>query len=305
MSKKIIDGNLISNIFKNKMQLKIKKKIQEGYRPPCLAVILVGNNSSSLIYIQNKKKACEQVGVLSKNWFLSENTKEIDLINLIQSLNRNPLIDGILVQIPLPKNIDPKKIFQSIDPKKDVDGFHPYNAGCLLQKIPKFRPCTPKGIMLLLKYYNINMYGLHAVILGASNIVGRPMCMELLLAGCTTTVTHRFTKNLYEHINKADLLIVAIGKSNFVQGHWIKKESIIIDAGINKLPDGSITGDVDFNSSISQCSLITPVPGGVGPMTITALLLNTIKAYQKNIYKKNHDVLNSASFTCTPNESNL
>ncbi|QCI26895.1 bifunctional methylenetetrahydrofolate dehydrogenase/methenyltetrahydrofolate cyclohydrolase FolD [Buchnera aphidicola (Thelaxes californica)] len=283
MLKKIINGNIISLEIRNKIKIKVKQKIREGHRPPGLAVILIGNNTSSKIYIENKTKACQQIGILSKNWFLPENTSETELLNLIKQLNTDTSIDGILVQLPFPKSINPQNIFSSIHPKKDVDGFHPYNIGCLFQKTPKLRPCTPKGIMLLLQYFNIHMHGMHAVILGASNIVGRPMCMELLLAGCTTTVTHRFTKNISHHINQADILVVAIGQSNFVKGEWLKKGVIVIDAGINQLQDGTITGDVDFNSALEKCSLITPVPGGVGPMTITALLLNTIESYESNV----------------------
>ncbi|WP_158345285.1 bifunctional methylenetetrahydrofolate dehydrogenase/methenyltetrahydrofolate cyclohydrolase FolD [Buchnera aphidicola] len=285
MLKKIIDGKKISKKIQNKIAKKIALKIKEGKRPPGLAVILVGNNLSSQIYIDNKEIACKKVGMISKCWKFSKNTTESKILSLINYLNTNKSIDGILIQLPLPKHINTARIIHSVIPSKDVDGFHPYNTGLLCQKIPSMHACTPKGIMTLLNEYKIKTHGLNAVIVGASNIVGRPMSMELLLAGCTTTITHRFTKNLKYHTKNADLLITAIGKPNFIKSKWIKKGAVVIDAGINKLVNGNVTGDVDFCSSYSRTSYITPVPGGVGPMTVTSLLQNTLESYEKNYNK--------------------
>ncbi|MCW5196387.1 bifunctional methylenetetrahydrofolate dehydrogenase/methenyltetrahydrofolate cyclohydrolase FolD [Buchnera aphidicola (Pemphigus obesinymphae)] len=275
---KIIDGNKIAN----SIQLNILKKVQErlkiGKRIPGLAVILIGNNSSSEVYVNKKILACKKVGFISKNWNLPIKTSEKKILDLIDLLNKDNSIDGILIQLPLPEHINTMNIVSKILPEKDVDGFHPYNIGCLCQKKPTLRPCTSLGIMTLLKKYNINTYGLHAVIIGASNIVGRPMSLELLLAGCTTTITHRFTKNLKNYVKNADLLIVAVGKPNFINGTWIKKGAIVIDVGINKLNNGKIVGDIDFLSVCLKASYITPVPGGVGPMTVTSLLQNTLYA---------------------------
>ncbi|WP_343128516.1 bifunctional methylenetetrahydrofolate dehydrogenase/methenyltetrahydrofolate cyclohydrolase FolD [Buchnera aphidicola (Kurisakia onigurumii)] len=282
MKKKIIDGNKISQKIRKKIKKKLQKLIINRNRKPSIVVLLVGNDPSSIIYVKNKKQACKEIGITSRILKFKETIQEKELINIIHTLNNDTSVDAILIQLPLPKNISIKKIFNSISPKKDVDGFHPYNIGCLLQKTPKLRPCTPQGIMMILKKYKIKTHGLNAVILGASNIVGRPMSLELLLAGCTTTVTHRFTKNLYNHTKKADLLIVAIGKPKFINNLYIKKGAIVIDAGINKDKNGRIVGDVDIQSAIHNSSLITPVPGGVGPMTITALLKNTIQIYEKN-----------------------
>ncbi|XBC37580.1 MAG: bifunctional methylenetetrahydrofolate dehydrogenase/methenyltetrahydrofolate cyclohydrolase FolD [Buchnera aphidicola (Meitanaphis microgallis)] len=279
MFKKILNGKKISD----KIQIKIKKQIHnmliEGRRPPGLAVILIGYNLASQIYVKKKRIACKKSGIISKVWHFSENIQEQKIINLIKILNKDPKIDGILVQLPIPKHINIINIFNSIIPTKDVDGFHPYNIGCLCQKNPKLRPCTPLGIITMLEHYNINIKGLHAVIIGASNTVGRPMNLELLLSGCTTTTTHRFTKNVEYFIKQADLVIVAIGKANFLKGKWIKPGAIIIDVGINRLKNGTIVGDVDFKSAILNASYITPVPGGVGPMTVIMLLQNTLKAY--------------------------
>jgi methylenetetrahydrofolate dehydrogenase (NADP+)/methenyltetrahydrofolate cyclohydrolase len=197
-------------------------------------------------------------------------------------LNNDESVSGILVQLPLPKHIDKQKVIETITPSKDVDGFHPYNTGSLCQRTPKLRACTPKGIITMLKYNKIKTHGLHAVMVGASNIVGRPMSLELLLAGCTTTVTHRFTKGLKNHVKHADLLIVAIGRPKFLKGHWIKNGSVVIDVGINRLKNGQIVGDVDFETAYLKASYITPVPGGVGPMTVATLLQNTLEACEKN-----------------------
>ncbi|CAL4043815.1 bifunctional methylenetetrahydrofolate dehydrogenase/methenyltetrahydrofolate cyclohydrolase FolD [Buchnera aphidicola] len=278
MSATIMNGKKIADAMQLNIKEKVKKRLIIGKRTPGLAVILIGNNTSSKIYINKKILACKKVGFISKNWNFPINTSEKKILELIETLNNDNSIDGILIQLPLPKHIDQMKIVSKILPKKDVDGFHPYNIGCLCQKNPQLRPCTSLGIMTLLNQYNINTYGLHAVIIGASNIVGRPMGLELLLAGCTTTITHRFTENLKYYVKNADLLIVAVGKPNFIDGTWIKKGAIVVDVGINKLHSGNIVGDIDFQSVYLQASYITPVPGGVGPMTVATLLNNTLYA---------------------------
>ncbi|CAL4325016.1 bifunctional methylenetetrahydrofolate dehydrogenase/methenyltetrahydrofolate cyclohydrolase FolD [Buchnera aphidicola] len=281
MSAIIINGNKISK----KIQFEILKKVfnrkKEKKRVPGLAIILIGSNIPSQIYVQKKQIACKNVGFFSEYWSFPEDTSEQEILTLIHKLNKNKKIDGILVQLPLPIHINYIKILSSIIPDKDVDGFHPYNIGFLCQREPKLRACTPKGIITMLTHYKIKTHGLHAVMIGASNIVGRPMSLELLLAGCTITITHRFTKNLKKHIKDADLLVVAVGKPNFLKGEWIKKGAIIIDVGINRLSNGDIVGDVEFDSAFLRASYITPVPGGVGPMTVTTLLQNTLEACEK------------------------
>lgn len=250
-------------------------------RAPGLAVILVGSDPASEIYVGSKRKACEEVGFISRSYDLPATTSEQALLELIDQLNEDQAIDGILVQLPLPEGIDNVKVLERIAPSKDVDGFHPYNVGRLCQRAPILRPCTPRGIITLLERNNVDTFGLNAVIVGASNIVGRPMALELLLAGCTTTVTHRFTKDLRSHIERADLLVVAVGKAHFIPGDWIKPGAIVIDVGINRLESGKVTGDVDFDAACERASLITPVPGGVGPMTVATLIQNTLEACEK------------------------
>jgi methylenetetrahydrofolate dehydrogenase (NADP+)/methenyltetrahydrofolate cyclohydrolase len=286
MIAKIINGKKIAKKILKKMKKKIDKRKKNKLIIPGLAVILIGNNISSKIYIKNKKIACKKIGLISKTYKFSNFVKEKEIIQKIKELNKNQSIHGILVQLPIPKKINTLKILRKISYKKDVDGFHPLNIGLLCQREPNLRACTPLGIITLLKRYKINIQGLHALIIGASNIVGRPMMLEFLLAGCTTTITHRFTKNLYKYIKKADLIVIAIGKANFLKGEWIKKGAIIIDVGINRLKNGNIVGDVDFKSNYKKASYITPVPGGVGPMTVTSLLKNTIYACEKYYDKK-------------------
>ncbi|CAG8946871.1 unnamed protein product [Penicillium salamii] len=244
-------------------------------------VVLVGENPASQIYVASKRRACEEVGFHSRSYDLPATTREAELLELIDALNQDDEIDGILVQLPLPAGIDNVKVLERITPDKDVDGFHPYNVGRLCQRAPTLRPCTPRGIVTLLERYNIDTYGLNAVVVGASNIVGRPMSMELLLAGCTTTVTHRFTKDLRHHVEHADLLVVAVGKPGFIPGDWIKPGAIVIDVGINRLESGKVVGDVDFDSASERASYITPVPGGVGPMTVATLIQNTLQACEE------------------------
>ncbi|BEO64915.1 bifunctional protein FolD [Serratia marcescens] len=281
MSAKIIDGKTIAQQVRNEVAEQVKQRLAAGKRAPGLAVVLVGENPASQIYVASKRRACDEVGFLSRSYDLPAATSEAELLALIDQLNADAEIDGILVQLPLPAGIDNVKVLERIHPDKDVDGFHPYNVGRLCQRAPKLRPCTPRGIVTLLERYNIDTYGLNAVVVGASNIVGRPMSMELLLAGCTTTVTHRFTKNLRHHVENADLLVVAVGKPGFIPGDWIKPGAIVVDVGINRLESGKVVGDVDFDAASERAAYITPVPGGVGPMTVATLIQNTLQACEK------------------------
>ncbi|HEJ9627441.1 MULTISPECIES: bifunctional methylenetetrahydrofolate dehydrogenase/methenyltetrahydrofolate cyclohydrolase FolD [Proteus] len=281
MSARIIDGKSIAQTIRSEVAEKVKRRINAGKRAPGLAVILVGDNPASQIYVGSKRRACEEVGFISRSYDLPDTTSEADLLNLIDQLNADNTIDGILVQLPLPAGIDNVKVLERIHPDKDVDGFHPYNIGRLCQRAPKLRPCTPRGIVTLLERCNIPMNGLNAVIIGASNIVGRPMSLELLLAGCTTTVTHRFTKDLRFHVEHADLVVVAVGKPNFIPGEWIKPGAIVIDVGINRLESGKVVGDVDFEAASQRAGWISPVPGGVGPMTVATLIQNTLQACEE------------------------
>ncbi|HGJ5858221.1 bifunctional methylenetetrahydrofolate dehydrogenase/methenyltetrahydrofolate cyclohydrolase FolD [Arsenophonus nasoniae] len=281
MSAKIIDGKMISETIRQEVAEKVKLRLSLGKRAPGLAVILVGNDPASQIYVNSKRRTCEAVGFISRSYDLAEKTTESELLQLIDQLNNDKAIDGILVQLPLPKTIDYIKILEHIHPDKDVDGFHPYNIGRLCQRAPRLRPCTPRGIITLLERYQIKLLGLNAVIVGASNIVGRPMSLELLLAGCTTTVAHRFTTNLRHHVEQADLLVVAIGKANFIPGEWIKPGAVVMDVGINRLENGKVTGDVCYQEAQQRASWITPVPGGVGPMTVATLMQNTLQACEE------------------------
>jgi len=278
MSAKIMDGKAIAQQIKNEVAHGVQKRLKQGKRAPGLAVILIGENSASQIYVANKRKACEEVGFVSHCYPLPETTSKAELVSLIKQLNQDPEIDGILVQLPLPERFDSANMLEQIRPDKDVDGFHPYNIGSLCQRIPKLRPCTPLGIMTLLARYDLDPCGLNALVVGASNIVGRPMSLELLLAGCTTTVAHRFTQHLQQHVENADLLVVAVGKPSFIPGTWIKPGAIVIDVGINRLQNGRVVGDVEFDMAATRAAWITPVPGGVGPMTVASLLQNTLKA---------------------------
>ncbi|CFQ32252.1 MULTISPECIES: bifunctional methylenetetrahydrofolate dehydrogenase/methenyltetrahydrofolate cyclohydrolase FolD [Yersinia] len=281
MSAKIIDGKTIAQQVRNEVAALVQKRLAAGKRAPGLAVVLVGENPASQIYVASKRKACEEVGFISRSYDLPKSTTEAELLALIDSLNDDNEIDGILVQLPLPAGIDNVKVLERIHPDKDVDGFHPYNVGRLCQRAPKLRPCTPRGIVTLLERYEIPTYGLNAVVVGASNIVGRPMSLELLLAGCTTTVTHRFTKNLRQHVENAELLVVAVGKPGFIPGEWIKPGAIVIDVGINRLESGKVVGDVEFDVAVERAGWITPVPGGVGPMTVATLIQNTLQACEE------------------------
>ena len=278
MSAKIIDGKAIAQQLRTEIAASVQQRIQAGKRAPGLAVILVGENPASQIYVSSTRRACEEVGFMSRSFNLDASATEKELLELIDSLNNDPLIDGILVQLPLPESFDKIKVLERISPEKDVDGFHPYNIGRLCQRTPKLRPCTPRGIITMLERCEINTYGLDALVIGASNIVGRPMGLELLLAGCTTTITHRFTQNLEDKVRRADLVVAAIGRPGFVHGDWIKPSAVVIDVGINRLENGKVVGDVEFDIAAERASWITPVPGGVGPMTVATLIQNTLQA---------------------------
>lgn len=278
MTAQILDGKAVSLALKQKLKKENDLRLASGKRRPGLAVVLIGNDPASRVYVGSKRRSCEEIGFRSDSHDLPINTSEAELLALIDQLNADDNIDGILVQLPLPNHINTEAVIERIAPDKDVDGFHPYNIGRLAQRNPQLRPCTPKGIMALLDKTGVDLHGLEAVVVGASNIVGRPMALELLLAGCTTTVCHRWTKNLESHVRRADLLIVAVGKPNFIPGEWIKQDAIVIDVGINRLEDGSLIGDVEFNVAKQKAAWITPVPGGVGPMTVATLLENTLYA---------------------------
>lgn len=278
MSAKIIDGKTIAAQVKASIGDRVKERLTAGKRPPGLAVVLVGENPASQVYVNNKRKSCEALGFLSRAYDLPAATAEVDLITLIDELNADDDIDGILVQLPLPKHIDNDKVIERIDVAKDVDGFHPYNIGHLAQKNPLLRPCTPYGVMKMLEHCDIDPCGMDAVIVGASNIVGRPMMMELLLARATTTVCHSKTRDLAGKVAQADIVVAAVGIPEFVKGDWIKPGAVVIDVGINRLESGKLCGDVEFDSASQRASWITPVPGGVGQMTVAMLLENTLQA---------------------------
>lgn len=281
MSAKIIDGKAIAQSVRHTVAARVQQRIAAGLRVPGLAVVLVGEDPASQVYVGSKRRACEEVGFESRSYDLPVTTSQEALLALIDELNLDPAVDGILVQLPLPAHIDSTLVIERIQPDKDVDGFHPYNVGRLAQRIPALRPCTPKGIMTLIQHTGVDTYGLNAVIVGASNIVGRPMTLELLLAGCTTITTHRFTKDLESFVRQADLLVVAVGKAEFIPGEWIKPGAIVIDVGINRLADGRLVGDVAYQAAAERASFITPVPGGVGPMTVASLIENTLEACEQ------------------------
>ncbi|MCK2046403.1 bifunctional methylenetetrahydrofolate dehydrogenase/methenyltetrahydrofolate cyclohydrolase FolD [Chromohalobacter moromii] len=278
MTAQLIDGKAIAANVREQVSRQVQARRHDGKRAPGLAVILVGEDPASEVYVRNKHRACDQAGLHSVQHQLPATTTQTELEALVDSLNADTDIDGILVQLPLPEHLDERPILERIRPDKDVDGFHPYNLGRLAQRLPVLRPCTPKGIMTLLQESGIQARGLDAVIVGASNIVGRPMAMELMLAGSTTTVCHRFTRDLEAHVRRADLLIVAVGKPGLVKGEWVKEGAVVIDVGINRQADGKLAGDVEFAPAAKSASFITPVPGGVGPMTVASLLENTLLA---------------------------
>ncbi len=275
----IIDGK---EIAKN-LRLKIAEEVKMLERPPGLAVILVGEDPASAVYVRNKELACKQAGFFSDKIIKSENITEEQLLEEVERLNNNPYIDGILVQLPLPKHIDANKVIEHISPYKDVDGFHSENIGKLMQNKSHLRPCTPKGVMTMLASVDCKVEGMNCVVIGASNIVGRPMAMELLNAGATVQVCHKETKDIKLKTKSADVIVAAAGVANLVNADWIKEGAVIIDVGINRLEDGSLTGDVDYEAVKGMASAISPVPGGVGPMTIAVLLENTLTAYKARL----------------------
>lgn len=274
----IIDGKQIAAKVTEKVAVEVAQWVEAGNRSPVLAVILVGEDPASAIYVKNKALACEKVGIVSVKHQLPSDCTVEELETLIDQLNQSNDVDGILLQLPLPRHFNADAILEKIHPLKDVDGFHPYNIGRLLQRRPGIRPCTSWGVMALLDSINTQYKELDAVVVGSSNIVGRPMALELLLSGATVTVCHRFTKNLAQHIGRADLVISAAGKPELIKGAWIKPGAVVIDIGISRLDDGRICGDVEFESAKQRASWITPVPGGVGPMTVAMLLQNTLLA---------------------------
>ena len=278
MTANIIDGKQIASSIIADIKKQVMSNQANGISPPGLAVIQVGEDPASSVYVRNKRKACEEVGMQSFNYDLSESTTQKELLDLVTSLNLNPEVSGILIQLPLPSHINETIVIETIDPTKDVDGFHPYTIGRLMQRIPLLRPCTAIGVITMLEAIDIDPLGMNAVIVGASNLVGRPLSLELLLKGATTTVCHKFTTNLEDHIRQADILAVAVGKPNFIPGDWIKKDAVVFDIGINRDENGKLTGDVDFESAKKIASWITPVPGGVGPMTVSMLIKNTLLA---------------------------
>ncbi|HHI93246.1 MAG TPA: bifunctional methylenetetrahydrofolate dehydrogenase/methenyltetrahydrofolate cyclohydrolase FolD [Gammaproteobacteria bacterium] len=278
MSAQIINGKAIAAELRRDIKARVEQRLAEGKRAPGLAVVLVGADPASQVYVGSKRRACEEVGFVSVAHDLSADTSEATLLALIDELNSNASIDGILVQLPLPAHIGSENVIERIHPDKDVDGFHPYNVGRLALRQPVLRPCTPRGIITLLEKTGQDIRGMDAVVVGASNIVGRPTSLELLLAGCTVTTCHRFTKDTEAHVRRADLVVAAVGKPGIVKGEWIKPGAIVIDVGINRQKNGKLVGDVDFASASRHAGWITPVPGGVGPMTVATLLQNTVDA---------------------------
>jgi methylenetetrahydrofolate dehydrogenase (NADP+)/methenyltetrahydrofolate cyclohydrolase len=278
MTAQILDGKAAAAELREEIKQRVAQRTAKGLRRPGLAVVLVGGDPASQVYVQSKRKACDKAGLHSELHVLPADLPQRELLRLIGELNHRDEIDGILVQLPLPKHIDTEAVIEHILPSKDVDGFHPYNVGRLALRLPLLRSCTPKGVMTLLERAAIKLEGLDAVIVGQSNIVGRPMALELLAARCTITVCHSRTKDLPEKMRHADLLVAAMGKPRFVRGDWVKEGAVVVDVGINRLADGTLCGDVDFEAARARASWITPVPGGVGPMTVATLLQNTLQA---------------------------
>ena len=278
MSAQILDGKKIAGEIRELVHQEVKHLLADGRRQPGLAVVQEGDDPASSVYVRNKHSACEKAGILSIKHEVPVEISQQALLDLVDALNEDPTVDGILVQLPLPAHIDSETVIERIHADKDVDGFHPYNMGRLTLKMPLLRPCTPKGVMTLLERTGIPLEGKEAVIVGASNIVGRPMTLELLTARCTTTTCHSKTADLEAHVRRAEVLVVGVGIPNFIPGEWVREGAVVVDVGINRLEDGTLTGDVDFEGACRQASWITPVPGGVGPMTIATLLQNTLKA---------------------------
>ncbi len=281
MTAQILDGKALARELRESVRQQVEARVAAGVRRPGLAVVLVGADPASGIYVRNKRKACEEAGFVSRAYDLPADVAEDALLALIDELNAEPAIDGILVQLPLPRHIGTETVIERIRPDKDVDGFHPYNMGRLALRLPALRPCTPRGIVMLLERAGEAFKGRHHVVVGASNIVGRPLALELLLAGATITVCHRFTADLPVHVASADVLCVAVGKRGVVDTAWIKPGATVIDVGIHRTEEGKLCGDVDFDAAAERAGWITPVPGGVGPMTVAVLLMNALEATQK------------------------
>jgi methylenetetrahydrofolate dehydrogenase (NADP+)/methenyltetrahydrofolate cyclohydrolase len=281
MPAQLIDGKALANEIRAGVKVRVAERVKAGRPAPGLAVIQVGADPASAIYVRNKRNACKEAGILSIEHDLPAATSQTELLQLIDTLNADPTVDGILVQLPLPDHIVPHEIIEQIDPLKDVDGFHPFTVGRLAQRIPALRPCTPFGIMKMLEHINIDAKGKHAVIVGASNIVGRPLALEMLLAGATITVCHKFTTDLEAQVRQADILAVAVGKPNLIPGSWVKEGAIVFDVGINRMDDGTLKGDIEFATAAERAAWITPVPGGVGPMTVAMLMHNTLDAAER------------------------
>jgi len=284
VSARLIDGKAIAANLLAQVRARVQHKLAAGIIAPGLAVIMVGANPASQVYVRNKRQACENAGIVSFSHDLPESVTQAELLTLIDKLNTDQHVDGILVQLPLPAHIDTETVIERIHPNKDVDGFHPYNIGRLAVRLPLLRSCTPHGVMKLLESTDKPILGSHAVVVGASNHVGRPMALELLLAGCTVTICHRFTQDLSDQVARADILVVAVGKPGLVKGNWIKPGAVVIDVGINRLADGRLVGDIEFDVAKERASWITPVPGGVGPMTVATLLLNTLEASDERLH---------------------
>lgn len=282
MPARLLDGKRIADELIDGIRLRIRERLRNGQRPPGLAVVLVGADPASTVYVRNKRRACQTAGLHTLDYDLPADTPQAELMALIERLNADPQIDGILVQLPLPPALDAKAVISAIDPIKDVDGFSAANLGLLALREPGLRPCTPKGVMTLLAHTDKEVRGRDALVVGVSNHVGRPMLLELLLAGATVTAAHRFTRDLRAHVERAELLVVAAGKPGLVPGEWIRPGAVVIDVGINRLADGSLRGDVGFEAACERASWITPVPGGVGPMTVATLLQNTLEACERH-----------------------
>ena len=280
MTAKLLDGKALATQLRKTIQQQVNAKVAQGWRSPTLAVVLIGQDPASQIYVRNKRIACSEVGIISQAYDLPEDTSTEKLLTLLTQLNEDDRVDGILVQLPLPSHIDSSFIIEHIIPQKDVDGFHPYNVGCLALRMPALRPCTPKGIMKLLAHTEMDLTGLEAVVIGDSAIVGRPMALELSASRCTVTLCHDKTRDLAAKVHSADIVVSAVGKPHLIVGDWIKPNAIVIDVGINRLLDGRLVGDIDFSIAQQHASWITPVPGGVGPMTVACLLENTFISYQ-------------------------
>jgi methylenetetrahydrofolate dehydrogenase (NADP+) / methenyltetrahydrofolate cyclohydrolase len=280
MSARLIDGKAIALALRERIKTQVSALTAAGKRPPGLAVVLVGADAASQIYVRHKHQACEAAGMHSLVKLMPADSSEAAVMRVVHELNEDPAIDGILVQLPVPKQIAAKAVIDAIAVAKDVDGFNPENLGLLAQRTPRLRPCTPYGVIKMLEHEGIDPRGMDAVVIGQSNIVGRPMALELLMKSATVTICHSATRDLPSHVRRADLVVAGIGKPEMILGEWIKPGAVVIDVGLNRLPSGKIVGDVEFGPASQRASAITPVPGGVGPMTIAMLMQNTLEAYQ-------------------------